>query len=176
MTDLRTTCVNKLKKPWLWVAFVAIAVAVWVFAFYWLGVTPSDRKLTVFVGAPFELTESVKSDLKGVAEKHGMLECSVKSYNPADTYYAAAFAMQANSADVYILKKDEALAEAQTGVFRVLDADFAGENALLDADGNRIGVPFVEDYFVFVCSKSEKSKQLLVEAVETLRGRGEQAT
>jgi len=168
--------VKKLKKPQLWICFTAIAVAVWAFLFYWLGLTPTKRKLTVWVGAPFELTESVRADLKRVAERHGMDECAVTSYNPADTYYSAAFAMNANTVDVYILNKKEALQEAEAHIFRTLDDAFSGDDFLLDKDGNRIGVPFVGEYYVLVNANSEKSVQLLADAVETLRERGEQAT
>lgn len=139
--------VKKLKKGWIWVAVLVGSAAIWLFAFYWAAQTPSDKKLFIWVGAPSQISVSseARREITELAEKHGMKEVEIHSYDPSDGYYAAAFAMQAMSTDIYILERDEALAEAEAGVFAVLDEGILPDEEGLVFKGRRIGVRYFEN-------------------------------
>lgn len=171
--------VKLIKKPWLWIVAIVVSASVWALCFYWVSRTPIEKKFNVWVGAPFSLSDALKSKIKGTCYDHGMDECYITSYDPEDGAYAMAFAMQASSTDVFILHKDEALKEAEAGIFGVLPERYTGEFSLeyvYDVDGisvsDTIGVRFIGDYYVFLGKDSVKSEDLLYTVLDTIVGYG----
>ena len=165
-----------LAKPWLWVTAIVVSAGIWTLVFYWASRPPIEKKFNLWVGAPFELNDELKSKIEDVCFSAGMKENYINSYDPSDHSYAIAFSMQAASTDVFILHKDEALAEAEAEVFRSLPDKYKGDNSLeyvYKTDGGEavakmIGVKFVGEYYVFIGSKSVKSNSLLYSVVDLL--------
>lgn len=164
--------VKLLKKPWLWILAVAVSAAIWGLCYYWVSRTPIDKKFNVWVGTSFRLNDDLKGKIENTCYAAGMEECFITSYNPSDGAYAAAFAMQASSTDVFILHKDEALAEAEAGVFRELPGRYKSDKSLdYVADGavaQTVGVRFIGDYYVFIGKESVKPDSLLFSVFDVI--------
>lgn len=160
-----------LKKPWLWIAILFASAAVWVLGFYWASQTPLTYTFRIWIGEESgftpELTEQIQNECYGA----GMKKCSINAYNPDDYHYGAAFALQANNVDIYVLNRDEALVTAETGIFLELEG-IEDENALI-YDGKVIGAKFIKNYYVFVSGASQKDKALLYSVVNIITQYGE---
>lgn len=157
-----------LRKPWLWVTAIIIAASVWALGFYWASRTPAEYTLNVWVGAPVNLDERLQSKITDVGKKYGMKEINIAAYDPADSQYGAAFALQTNTNDIFILRRDEAVTVAQAGIFMPLDDKYADHPAAVKYDDNVIGVTFKEEYCVLVCVYSNKDKNMLYDIVKTV--------
>lgn len=163
-----------LKKAWIWVLIIVASVSVWTIVFYWASQPLSSETLVVWVGAEANLNNELKEKIQDVALKNGMKESSVNSYDPANEYYSAAFAMQTMTVDIYVLKQDEALSMcqslAETGayIFKELNEDYAALRQVLIYEDTPVGVQFFNEYYVFVNYYSNKPQELLFEAVSTI--------
>lgn len=161
-----------LKKPWLWIAIIACAAAVWLLGFYWASQTPLNYTFRVWVGEQGGFTPELTRQIEEECYGAGMKKCAVNAYNPEDYQYGAAFALQANNVDIYVLNREEALVTAEAGIFLELEGVEDGENALT-YDGEIIGVKFTKDYYVFISGTSRKDKTLLYSVVEIIVRYGE---
>lgn len=164
---MNANAVKQLKKPKLWLAFVLISLFVWVIAFYWIAQPSRSEKFEIWLGAEFDLKSELKEDVREAAKPHGIKKCTFATYNPDDTYYAQAFALRANSVDIYILTEDMAVTIAETGIFSPLSSDFGGGEFLTIGEED-CGVRFTGDYYIFVNSKSKKDKSLLYDVITVL--------
>lgn len=172
---MNSAVTEKLKSFKLWAIFAAVAVAVWGLAFYWIGRPSRSEKLEVWLGAEFDLKASVKEAIGKAAAPYGIKKCDINSYDPADTYYAQAFSLRANSVDIYILEKQTAETLMQTGIFSPIEFEFDGAEFLkFDESDNVYGVKFVGEYYIFVNSASKKDGALLRAVIAVLieAGRG----
>lgn len=156
-----------LVKPWLWVAAVLISASVFALTFYWVSRTPLKKQFIVWLGLPFELTDTVKDEVSACAARYGMEECSINSYNPDDSMYAAAFAMQSSSVDIYVLTKTAAEEYSEVDIFRTLE----GIDNPLTVDGKAIGALF-GDYCVCIGADSKKDENLLYDALKIILAHG----
>ena len=157
-----------LKKPWLWVTAIIISASVWVLGFYWASRTPTEYTLNVWVGAPVNLDDKLQSRITEVGKSYGMKEISIAAYDPDDSQYAAAFALQTSTNDIFILRRDEALTIAQADVFMTLDDVYADDPAAVKYNDKVVGVTFKEEYCVLVCAYSKKDKNMLYDVVKAV--------
>lgn len=164
---MNSAAIKQLKKPKLWAAFVLIAVAVWVLAFYWIAQPTRSEKYEVWLGADFDLKTELKESVRAAAEERGIKKCSIVKYDPADSYYAQAFSLRANTVDLYLLTKDFAITIAETGIFGTMDKAFEGEE-YLEIDGKNCGVRFKGDYYIFINSGSDKPAELHFAVINAL--------
>lgn len=161
----------KFKKPSLWLIIVLTSVLIWVFGFYWASRPRKSNTLTVWIGASFTLNSDVRSELGDEMKKYGISSCDIRAYDPLDSYYSGAFALQSHAVDIYVLNKNEAIQEAQAGIFKELPSQLAVGNVVEYQDVN-IGVQFAEDYYVFICNNTKKSEAVIISAVEILLNYG----
>lgn len=164
---MNKAAVKQLKKPKLWVIFIAIAVFVWVLAFYWIAQPTRAEKYEIWLGAEFDLKTELKEEVRQTTVPYGIKKCTVQRYDPSDTYYAQAFSLRANSVDIYILTKDMAVTIAETGIFKPLERNFDGAE-YLEIDGETRGVRFMGDYYIFINSESEKVNELHFAVISVL--------
>lgn len=172
---MNSAVTQKLKSFKLWAIFAAVAVAVWGLAFYWISRPTRSQKLEIWLGAEFDLKAAVKQEIAQAAKPYGIKKCDVNSYDPADTYYAQAFSLRANSVDIYILKLQTAETLMQTHVFSPIEFELDGvELWKPDGSDDVYGVKFVGEYYIFVNSASKKEGALLRDVVKVLTeaGRG----
>lgn len=163
---MNNTAVKKLKNARLWLIFVLCSLFVWVIAFYWIAQPSRSEKLEIWLGADFNLKSGLSAEIRGVSAEYGIKKCTIESYDPADSYYAQAFAMRANSVDLYILEKKTAEEIAETKIFA--PAPDAADAEYLFIEGERLGIKFVGDYYIFVNTKSDKQPELLNSVIAVL--------
>ncbi len=173
MAKLNAEIKRILAKPWLWAAIVLASAAVWIIAFYWAAQPPAKLVFELWVGAEFTLSDHLSGEVESICDDYGMRECKINSYSPDDYYYAAAFALQSRSVDVYILQKDEALTTAQTGIFLPLGEEYTTGLQTLEYQSEIIGVEFTGEYYIFVNATSNKSTELLSSVVRKLALHGD---
>lgn len=161
---------------------VALAAAIWGLCFYWVSRTPLSRTFNVWVGASSNINDELSAKIEKICLDNGMEKCSIVAYDPNDYNYAAAFGIQYSTFDIFILNKNEALAEAEANVFRELPNEYKDENSLeyeyKDGDVTvvkTIGVKFKEDYYVFIGQQSKKDIKLLLKVLDTVAEYGSAA-
>ncbi len=172
MLKLSSDVRRLIKKPWIWVAVIFASAAVWLLGFYWASQTPLTYTFRVWVGEAGGFTEELTAQIREECYSAGMKKCAVNAYNPEDYHYGAAFALQANNVDIYVLSRDEALVTAETGIFLPLESYSADDN-VLEYDGKIIGVNFTDNYYVFINGASRKDKNLLYNVVGIIVRYGE---
>lgn len=149
-------------RVWMWVVIIVVAFASWGFAFYWISLPASNKTLQVWIGSTEWLTEDVEKDIKNLSDSYGMEECTIGTYDPTNSMYAQAFATRATSIDVFILKKDEALAIATAKLFREITVE--GDTLILEE--KIIGVNVGDDMYLLFSANSHKNDVLLEAILE----------
>jgi hypothetical protein len=158
----------KLKKPWIWLAILLASLFVWLVAFYWVSQPTTKNTFQVWVGADFTLNDETTKQVEDICYTQNMKKCLIKSYNPTDYMYAAAFGLSSYSVDVYILDYNEALVTAQTGIFKPLAETVTANKQTVQYEGETVGVQLVGDYYIFINATSNKSDELLNTVVNSL--------
>lgn len=172
MLKLSREACRILKKPWLWIAIIVISAAVWLLGFYWASQTPLTYTFRIWIGEEGGFTTELTRQIEEECYSAGMKKCAVNAYNPEDYQYGAAFALQANNVDIYVLNRNEALVTAETGIFLPLEG-FTADYGVLEYGGKVIGVQFTEDYYVFINGASRKDKTLLYNVAKIIVQYGE---
>jgi hypothetical protein len=159
---------SKLKKPWLWLAILLASVFVWLVVFYWVSQPSTKNTFQVWVGADFTLNDETTKQVEEICYAQNMKKCLIKSYNPTDYMYAAAFSLSSYSVDIYILEYNEALVTAQTGIFKTLAQSVTANRQTVVYEGEIVGVQLVGDYYIFVNATTNKSEELLNTVINQL--------
>lgn len=165
--------IKKIKKPWLIALVLAASASLWVLVFYCVSRTPPEYSFFVWVGSPVGVNQKLTDGIESVCRESGMKKVTVGKYNPADSAYAAAFALQSESVDVYILKRTDAADIMQADIFLDLGEKYKDREHVLMYGDKLVGVRFKEDYYVLVCVKSNKDSMLLFKVVDTIVDYGE---
>lgn len=161
--------IRLLKKPALWIAIVVCSAAVWLLAFFWASQTPLKYTFRVWIGSEEGIDKALGEEIAAICEENGMRKCAINAYNPEDFYYPAAFALQNNNVDIYLLNKTEAESAAQTGIFIPLKEGYGN---VLEYDGETIGVCAGNDRYVLINRASNKSQELLYSVVDAIISHG----
>lgn len=172
MLKLSSEARRMLKKPWIWITVIVACAAVWILGFYWASQIPLKYTFRVWVGEAGGFTAELTGQIKEECYSAGMKKCAVNAYNPEDYHYGAAFALQANNVDIFVLNRDEALVTAETGIFMPLEG-FSEDIETLVYDGKVIGLKFTKDYYVFINGAGRKDKALLYSVAEIIVRYGE---
>ncbi len=166
---VKSEIIRLLKKPALWTAIIICSASVWLIGFFWASQTPLKYTFRVWVGFGGGLEEGLGDEIADICGKYGMKKCALNAYNPEDFYYPAAFALQSNNVDIYLLNKSEAESAAQTGIFIPLEGEF--KDALVYG-GETIGAGAGEGRYVMINRASNKDVSLLYEVVNAIASRG----
>lgn len=175
MVKMTAEIKRKLKKPWLWALIVVMSAAVWGLGFYWASRVPARYSFFMWVGAPLNINDELSDDIEKICRDSGMKKVDINNCDPNDSGYAAAFALQSNSVDVYILKRSDALEIAQAGVFLDLGEKYKDAERSIEYKDKTIGVRFKEEYYVLICAQSNKDRTLLFKVLDTVAAYGESA-
>ena len=159
-----------LKKPIIWTLIIIASAGVWLLGFYWASQTPFTYTLRVWIGGEGVFNDELSNEIEQICLEGGMKKCALNAYSPNDFYYPAAFALQSNNVDIYVLEINEAETTAQAGIFRASDK-FTGET--FEYEGETIGVKFIGDYYIFINGSSKKDEALLFAVVNAISAYGE---
>ncbi len=157
-----------IKKAWLWAVIIALSVGFWGVMFYWAAQPSAEEKFEIWVGAPANLKTEIIGEIKAVCADDNMKKCAVSNYNPADTYYGAAFGLRSTAVDIFILAKEQADQIAASGIFGELTgkyADYADGYTYADVP---LGVKFIGEYYIFVNSETNKDERLISAVMDIL--------
>ena len=162
-----------LKKSWLWLVIIIASASVWLLGFFWAAQTPLTYTFRIWIGEESGFDKTLTELIKEECFNAGMKKCAINAYNPEDYHYGAAFALQANNVDIYVLQREEALVTAETEIFMPL-GEISADKTVLKHNGKIIGLEFAKDYYVFINKASGKDTALLYAVTEILVGYGAQ--